>query len=59
MQEHYRFACLKPAKFQVDFSKPEKPNDEKTMHELCRFCRFIFIRSDQKHTDFPLDGTKE
>jgi hypothetical protein len=58
MQEHYRFACSKPATFQVAFSKPEKPESEKIMHELCRFCSYVFDRSDQKYANFPLDGTK-
>jgi hypothetical protein len=57
MQENCRFACSKPAKFQVAFSEPEKPKGEKIMHELCRFCRCVFDRSDQKYTIFPLDGT--
>jgi hypothetical protein len=43
MHELCRFAFSKSAKFQVAFSKPEKANDEKSMHELCRFAGLFSI----------------
>ena len=47
---------LKPAKCDNRLNKPEKANGKKSLHELCRF---VFSRSGQKHTIFPLSGTNE
>jgi hypothetical protein len=47
---------FQPAKCEDSLNKPEKANGKNSIHELCRF---VFSRSDQKHTIFPLDGTNE
>jgi hypothetical protein len=51
MHELCRFAFLKPAKFQLAFNKPEKANDENSIHELCRFAG-LFSIAPTKNTRF-------